>query len=86
MNHQPILLALFLSFIGNSYPAQKIETVAGTGKPGFSGDGGPALKAELNNPYGLAVGPGGALFLCDMGNDRIRRIDTQNSKSAPSKN
>lgn len=75
MNQQPILLALCLSLLGNSYAARKIETVAGTGKPGFSGDGGPALKAELNNPYGLAVGPGGALFVCDMGNDRVRRID-----------
>jgi streptogramin lyase len=53
----------------------KIETVAGTGKAGFSGDGGPAIKAELNNPYGLCVGPGGDLFICDMGNHRIRKID-----------
>jgi streptogramin lyase len=53
----------------------KIETVAGTGKAGFSGDGGPAVKADLNNPYGLCVGPSGELFFCDMGNHRVRKID-----------
>jgi sugar lactone lactonase YvrE len=66
-----ILLCCALS----NFAALKIETVAGTGKPGFSGDGGPALRAELNNPYGLVVGPEGALFVCDMGNHRIRKID-----------
>jgi hypothetical protein len=53
-----------------------VETIAGTGVAGFSGDGGPAVQCRLNNPYGLTIGPGGALFICDMGNDRIRRIDT----------
>ncbi|HUS34652.1 MAG TPA: hypothetical protein VM680_04795 [Verrucomicrobiae bacterium] len=66
---------ILLCFALSNLAALKIETVAGTGKAGFSGDGGPALKAELNNPYGLVVGPGGALFICDMGNHRIRKID-----------
>jgi streptogramin lyase len=71
------LAFLISTFLGlfNCFSAT-IEIVAGTGKAGFSGDGGPALQAELNNPYGLAVGPSGALFVCDMGNDRIRKIDT----------
>jgi streptogramin lyase len=69
-----IVIALLFATV-SIFAAPKIETIAGTGKAGFSGDGGPALQAELNNPYGLVVGPGGALFLCDMGNHRIRKID-----------
>jgi streptogramin lyase len=51
-----------------------IATFAGTGLPGYSGDGGPANKAQLNNPYGIARGPDGTLYICDMDNHRIRRV------------
>lgn len=51
-----------------------IATVAGTGEPGFSGDGGPASEARLNLPYGLAVDRFGALFIADLGNNRVRRV------------
>src|SRR5687768_9143482 len=71
---KPLVLFLICALSSAAAPL-RIETVAGTGKAGFSGDGGPALQAELNNPYGLVVGPGGALFVCDMGNHRIRKID-----------
>src|SRR5882762_5933402 len=56
-------------------PAQSTVTIAGTGSPGFSGDGGPAVQAQSNNPYGLAVGPDGALYFCEIGNHRVRRLD-----------
>ncbi len=51
-----------------------ITTVAGTGVYGFSGDGGPATAASVSEPWGMAVGPGGALFIADYANRRIRRV------------
>jgi hypothetical protein len=55
---------------------REIVTVAGTGDPGFSGDGGPAEAASLNNPLGLAFDPAGNLYIADSKNHRIRRVDT----------
>lgn len=52
-----------------------ISTIAGTGKPGYSGDGGPATKAELKQPHSIQFGPEGALYICDIGNHVIRRVD-----------
>ncbi|HVY71322.1 MAG TPA: hypothetical protein VHH73_15425, partial [Verrucomicrobiae bacterium] len=50
------------------------RTIAGTGQPGYSGDAGPAAAAQLNNPYGLVKASDGALYICDMENQVIRRI------------
>src|SRR6185503_13563885 len=52
----------------------KISTIAGTGVPGFSGDGGPAASARINDPYGIVRGPDGALWFCEHNGHRIRRI------------
>ena len=52
-----------------------ISTVAGTGVSGFSGDGGPATRAQLRQPHSIAVDPGGRLLICDIGNHRIRQVD-----------
>jgi DNA-binding CsgD family transcriptional regulator/sugar lactone lactonase YvrE len=52
-----------------------ITTVAGSGQFGYSGDGGPAVKAELALPRGLAVDRGGVLYIADSDNHRVRRVD-----------
>jgi streptogramin lyase len=51
-----------------------ISTVAGTGAPGFSGDGGPGVKAQLRQPHSILFDRDGALLICDIGNHRIRRL------------
>jgi sugar lactone lactonase YvrE len=52
-----------------------ISTVAGTGAPGLSGDGGPATRAQLRQPHSIAVDAMGRLLVCDVGNHRIRQVD-----------
>ena len=53
-----------------------ITTIAGTGKGGFSGDGGPAVKAQLGRPSGVALDGVGNLYIADSSNDRIRKVDS----------
>jgi RHS repeat-associated protein len=53
-----------------------ITTVAGTGVYGFMGDGGPATKAQLKFPQGIALGRDGSLYIADSFNNRIRRVGT----------
>jgi sugar lactone lactonase YvrE len=45
-----------------------VSTLIGNGAPGFS-------ETQVNNPYGLVIGPDGALYFCDLDNQRIRRLD-----------
>lgn len=52
-----------------------IRTVVGTGKPGYQGDGGPADRAMLRQPHSIQFGPDGSLFICDIGNHVIRRVN-----------
>jgi len=52
-----------------------ITTVVGTGMAGFSGDGGPATAATFNQPHSIAFDPAGNLYVCDIANNRIRKID-----------
>ena len=52
-----------------------ITTVAGTGRAGYSGDGGPATAAHLREPYGLAVDSAGNLYIADRADHRVRRVD-----------
>lgn len=52
-----------------------VTTIAGTGEPGFSGDGGPATKAQLRQPHAIEFDPYGGLLIADIGNNRIRRVN-----------
>lgn len=55
-------------------PAGRIEAVAGTGRSGFWGDGGPALHAEFVAPEAITLDPTGGLLIADTGNHRIREV------------
>ncbi len=52
-----------------------VSTIAGDGTPGYSGDGGPAIKAKLKQPHSIQFSPEGDLYICDIGNHVIRKID-----------
>jgi sugar lactone lactonase YvrE len=53
-----------------------ITSVAGNGGSAFTGDGGPATSASLNSPIGVATGASGTLFIADLNNARVRKVDT----------
>ncbi|MFK0174102.1 RICIN domain-containing protein [Streptomyces sp. NPDC090306] len=55
-------------------PDGQVRTIAGTGTPGYSGDGGPAAAARLNGPYGVAVDGRGQLYITDAENHRVRKV------------
>jgi len=52
-----------------------INTIAGVGSPGFSGDGGPAVSAQLNYPFGVAEDLSGNVYIADNGNYRVRKVN-----------
>jgi sugar lactone lactonase YvrE len=68
----------FSDFVGHRVfqlsAAGLLTTVAGTGSPGYLGDGGPAAMAQLDFPAGLAMGFDGSLYIADSANHAVRRI------------
>ncbi len=73
----PRIVLIFILVINAHFlGAQVITTVAGTGVSGFSGDGGPAITARLNNPHGTAVDGAGNIFIADNLNSRVRQVKT----------
>jgi sugar lactone lactonase YvrE len=54
-----------------------ISTIAGTGAAGFSGDGGPATKAKLSRPHSITLDNQGNLYICDIGNHRVRIVNLE---------
>jgi sugar lactone lactonase YvrE len=70
---------LYVADTGNSVirkisPAGVISTIAGTGRSGYSGDGGPAVSAELNVPTGVTVDAAGSVLVADTNNFCVRKI------------
>jgi DNA-binding beta-propeller fold protein YncE len=70
-------LCLGTIFAGVAAPAtfSNVTTLVGTGKPGYS-------ETQLNNPYGMTIGPDGALYVCEVDNHRVRRIDLKTRRMA----
>ncbi len=62
------------TFYGQHMTAGDIYTIAGNGKAGFSGDGGPATSAELHFPMGVAANAAGNIAIADTVNNRIRMV------------
>ena len=58
--------------------AQNIATTAGTGSPGYSGDGGLAISGQIDTVYGVAVDALGHIYLADSRNHRVRKIANGN--------
>jgi len=54
-----------------------ITTFAGNGKPAYSGDGGPAANAQFRQPHSIQFDPAGNLYICDIGNHAIRKVDAK---------
>src|SRR5439155_1671346 len=70
---------LYIADFGNGRvrkvtPGGTISTYAGTGTPGFAGDGGPAIDAQLCFPVGVALDSAGNLYIADSNNNRIRKV------------
>lgn len=57
--------------------SRRVTIIAGNGRRGFSGDGGPADQASLASPTSIALDSAGNLFIADTGNSRIRRVDAK---------
>lgn len=70
-----LLMILACTNVVRAEDTWELVTLAGTGQPGFSGDGATAVDAQINLPFGVEVGPDGCVYFCDTGNHVIRRID-----------
>jgi sugar lactone lactonase YvrE len=57
--------------------AKSLTVVAGTGRRGYSGDSGPALEAELNEPYEVRFAPSGDMYFVEMQNHTVRKVDAK---------
>lgn len=68
------LLRLLPLLAAASLSAASVSTFAGTGEKGYSGDGGPATAAKMDNPFGVTRGPDGSIWYCEYTGQRIRKV------------
>src|SRR5688572_14197000 len=68
----PLLVTAFAAQVAS---AVTIDTIAGTGQPEDGGEGGPARETNVGDPFGVEIGPDGALYICEVRNHRVRRLD-----------
>lgn len=66
---------LSVLILTSALSAAEVRTIGGNGMDGYSGDGGQATDAAMSQPFGLVIGPDGALYVCEVGSHVIRRID-----------
>ncbi len=72
-----IIFIIAVSFFGRQFAnAQTIITIAGNGTQGYSGDGGSAISAKLDHPEGVAIDVAGNLYIADLSNHVIRKVNT----------
>jgi sugar lactone lactonase YvrE len=62
------LIRILVTIASSITLSSSSAVIIGTGSPGFS-------DSQVNNPYGMAIGPDGGLYFCDLDNQRIRRLD-----------
>lgn len=75
MKHHTLLAAIVFLELAIGSASADVLTIAGNGKPDYSGDRGPAMAAGIGQPFGLVIGPDGALYVCEVQNHTVRRVD-----------
>src|SRR4026208_940167 len=77
MNRREALRAVLIVVSSTRVHAARpsVSTLIGTGSPGYS-------DREVNNPYGLVIGPDAGLYFCDLDNQRIRRLDLRTRRTS----
>jgi streptogramin lyase len=65
---------------GRCAESGQIETIAGTGQPENNGDAGAGREVNVGDPFGVELGPDGALYIAEVRNHRIRRLDLETGR------
>src|SRR5882724_6879131 len=77
----PFLILALAGLSSNLQAVPTIQTIAGNGTAGYSGDGGPASSAMINSPIKGVLDAAGNYYFADRSNNRIRKIDTSGNIS-----
>jgi streptogramin lyase len=75
-----LLIGACSLLLTSSAQAGKITTIAGSGQSSDGGDSGPAAQTNVGNPFGVEIGPDAALYICEVSNHRLRRLDLKSGQ------